>query len=534
MWYESDSELLRILPSLTIHNNIITDVEYSFSDLTGYSRDELLGKAVEELLDLLRINRRVYDITAIRDSMQIFLVTKSLQTRRVVLSVRRMEALGTYIFIFSEEPNSRLEDEIPFADRLCTDNIIAAAIYSCPELILLKANQPFMDILPAPLNSFEMVVGQRNEDFIPGWRSSPTVQIWQEVIATGKSRLIKEHGYRKKPDREIYYEYALTPVKAKGRLKYIAVIVNNVTNRIFSAPYVSDLPEQMEKGRQIILQQERLLNMEREKVESLKNIVKMKDDFFSFMSHEFKTPITVINSAIQAMETLCRDELTEKSKSYLRRIRQSSLRQLRLVNNLLDITRAEAGYLKVQKKNLDIVFITKELVESVMPYAKQKGTGIRFETSLSEKIIAIDEEKYERILLNLLSNAIKFTPQGKSIYVRLLQSGRKVFVEVQDEGIGIPEEKHAVIFDRYRQINNNLTRNSEGTGIGLALVKLLVELLGGKISLESEVGKGSRFSLELPVKELKEKNIGRQMQLDTSDQRLVQSIAVEFSDIYLT
>lgn len=266
--------------------------------------------------------------------------------------------------------------------------------------------------------------------------------------------------------------------------------------------------------------------------EALERLLKMKDEFLSLISHEFKTPLTVINSAIQAMELICKNELTDKSRSFLSKIKQNSFRQLRLVNNLLDITRANAGRIKIHNRNLDIVMAARAITESVRLYADQKGVNLAFYSTLSKKTIGIDDEKFERILLNLLSNAIKFTPKGKSISVRVSQKARMVCLEVADEGVGIPKDKQGLIFERFGQVDSSLTRQAEGTGIGLSLVKLLVNALGGKISVNSKVGKGTTFTVLLPSEKIKETNIEKTIE-EITDNRLVQMVAVEFSDIYL-
>ncbi|WP_053241661.1 ATP-binding protein [Clostridium sp. DMHC 10] len=207
-------------------------------------------------------------------------------------------------------------------------------------------------------------------------------------------------------------------------------------------------------------------------------------------------------------------------------------RQLRLVNNLLDITRADAGRIKIHKRNIDMVFLTNSIVESVQTYSSQKGVTVFFKTSIKSKIIAMDDEKYERILLNLLSNAIKFTPTGKIIVVKLCIVKDNICIEVKDNGIGIPKDKVDVIFERFGQVDSSLSRQAEGTGIGLSLVKKLVDVLDGSISVKSKEGEGSTFTILLPDETvLKEDDICSTA--DLLDNRLVQVTTVEFSDIYL-
>lgn len=155
--------------------------------------------------------------------------------------------------------------------------------------------------------------------------------------------------------------------------------------------------------------------------EIAENANETKNEFLSLISHEFKTPIAVINSAIQAMEVICKSELSEKANEYLKKIKQNSNRQLKLVNNLLDITRVNAGHFNTYKKNVDIVMLTKLITESITVFAEQKGIKLTFSSALKTKVIGLDEEKYERILLNLLSNAIKFTPKDKLITVKVYE-----------------------------------------------------------------------------------------------------------------
>jgi signal transduction histidine kinase len=180
------------------------------------------------------------------------------------------------------------------------------------------------------------------------------------------------------------------------------------------------------------------------------------------------------------MELLCGNELSSKAKRYIDTIRQNSLRQLRLVSNLLDITRGTADQIRLHKKSVDIVLLTRLITDSVKIYAAQKNLQITFVSDFDKKLIFIDDEKYERIVLNLLSNAIKFTPKGKSIQVRLYKEKDYINLEVKDEGVGIPKEKIGLIFERFGQVDNSLSRQAEGTGMGLYLVKMFVEQNGRK------------------------------------------------------
>lgn len=325
--------------------------------------------------------------------------------------------------------------------------------------------------------------------------------------------------YMKNHTIEAYISVSATPIFDKK---------GNFVMGIMSSRDVTDY---ISRNETIKEQQRLLLEAEKKEKENLEKILNMKDEFLSLISHEFKTPLTVINSALQTMEFICGNELTPKAQMFLDKIKQNTYRQLRLVNNLLDITRANAGHVRLTKKNVDIVFITKSIVESVLVYAEQKGVNLSFTSEFDQKLAALDEEKYERIILNLLSNSIKFTPKGKSIKVRLSQREDMLQIDVKDEGVGIPEEKQEVIFERFGQVDSSFTRQAEGTGIGLYLVKLLVEACGGNICLRSDVDKGSTFSIQLPMDALDEQ-ADSDVKNELIDTRFVQAIAIEFSDIY--
>jgi PAS domain S-box-containing protein len=257
---------------------------------------------------------------------------------------------------------------------------------------------------------------------------------------------------------------------------------------------------------------------------------KLMTDFFTNISHEFKTPLSIILVDLQLMEYRigsCSVDVKEKLDKTISVMRQNALRLLRLIGNLLDVTKIDAGFMKARLVNLDIVNVASELTGSVAEYARSAGITVRFESSCESRIIPMDSEKLERIMLNLLSNAIKYTPSGGHIQVKLESVLNYILLSVKDDGAGISEDKKGIIFDRFRQANNTLTRSSEGCGIGLSLTKALVELLQGRIWFESTVGVGSEFFVELPVLELD----WQAPPLDIDGMTLSRKVEMEFSDI---
>ena len=260
---------------------------------------------------------------------------------------------------------------------------------------------------------------------------------------------------------------------------------------------------------------------------------RLKTEFFSNISHEFKTPLNVILGTLQLCDLHFKNiEITQDLYPiirYKKMLKQNCYRLLRLINNLLDITKIDSGYFQIQHYNCDMVSLLKNITLSVAAYVQKKDLTITFNSNIYEKNMACDPDKIERILLNLLSNAIKFTNPGGRLSVSFVDRGTQVKIVVKDTGIGIPEEKQAMVFERFRQVDPLLTRNHEGSGIGLALVKSLVEMHQGTISLESEVDKGSTFTIELPVMHLEDDTLDYEQNENLYN---VEKLHVEFSDIY--
>ena len=255
-----------------------------------------------------------------------------------------------------------------------------------------------------------------------------------------------------------------------------------------------------------------------------------KSNFISNMSHELKTPVTVIHSSTQLLGNLSsRSDFIDPEilRENLNIIEKNSSRLTRLINNILDVSKSESGFAKLQMKNIEIVSFIEDTVMSVSPYAEKKNLSILFDTEIEELIMAVDLDKIDRIILNLLSNAIKFSREGGEILTYLKSENEKLTIMVKDEGIGIKEEDFGFIFDKFAQVDNGFTRLTEGSGIGLSLVKEFAQLHDGVVRVESEVGVGTTFYVELPIKVIEDEDITYNV---THDEKMTAS---ELSDIYL-
>ncbi|WP_298840845.1 sensor histidine kinase [Clostridium sp.] len=260
---------------------------------------------------------------------------------------------------------------------------------------------------------------------------------------------------------------------------------------------------------------------------------KAQGEFLVNISHELKTPLNVIFSTAQLFDMYCKSGSLDNNKKsitkYIESIKQNSYRLSKLINNIVDLSKIDAGFLKLNLSNNNIITVVEEIVMSVTSLIECKGLNIIFDTDVEERIIACDIEKIERIVLNLISNAIKFSDEGDEIVVDVKDKNEFIEISVKDKGIGIEEGNLNMIFDRFKQVDKSLSRNTEGTGIGLSLVKSIVDLLGGNIYVESEYGKGSKFTVQLPSGKVLQENMIYSSEMRSKNQ----SIRVELSDIYL-
>jgi len=237
------------------------------------------------------------------------------------------------------------------------------------------------------------------------------------------------------------------------------------------------------------------LKLEKVKSDSLQNLDLMKSTFYTNISHEFRTPLTLILGQI---ESVMSSGIDNKEKGKLQVANRNSRRLLKLINELLDLSKLEAGSMELHAENNNIVSFLKNLFFSFESIAKDKNIAIKFET-VSEKLhVFFDTDKMEKVFYNLISNAFKFTAENGEIKVAICIFNDTIEISVKDTGCGIPEDKLKNIFDRFYQVDGSNTREHEGTGIGLALAKELILLHKGKIKVHSKIGVGSEFVVTLP------------------------------------
>lgn len=276
------------------------------------------------------------------------------------------------------------------------------------------------------------------------------------------------------------------------------------------------------------LDEEEKIKLALEELDSIKMQYEVKDNFLTTISQNLRNPIKTISTANNLLENNNSKYQSNHIHNYNELVKRNCYRLERLINNMNELVEIEKGLYSMEYVNCDIVKFLRDMINTTNKYLEDKGIEIDFKSNINKKIIQIDVDKFERIILNLLSNAIKFSDKGSPILVSIYSDDKYINISVEDKGMGIPKDKLNFIFTKFAQVDKTLTRNAEGSGVGLSIVKKLTELHGGKINVESKEGQGSKFTISLLNGNIKSKknNILNKLNMDN------EKMHIEFADIY--
>lgn len=253
-----------------------------------------------------------------------------------------------------------------------------------------------------------------------------------------------------------------------------------------------------------------------------------KSEFISTLSHELKTPLNIFYSTIQLLQKIKdinEEEFSRVYDKYSNTLKINSKRMLRLVNNIVDTTRIDSGVFNAEFGNYEIISLVEEIALSTVSFAEYKNIKVEFDTNVEEHYIKCDPNMIEKIVLNLLSNAIKYSKNNGYIKINLILESDIIRFIVSDNGIGIDEKIKGKIFDRFSRGDNSLNRLNEGSGVGLSIVKSMIDIHNGNVTVESVLGKGSTFEVQLP-------NIKIEDELEEIYEYNRGKTVLELSDIY--
>ena len=226
----------------------------------------------------------------------------------------------------------------------------------------------------------------------------------------------------------------------------------------------------------------------------LREIDEMKEKFYATVSHELRSPLNAMQEAARLIDAKTAGPLTPKQERLIAIFQRGTGRLLRLVNEVLDLSRMNAGVLPVERRLFSPEKAVRQVIDELRPQAEQQGITLKAEIGPGGGNLFGDHDRVVQVLLNLVGNALRFTPSGGSVTVSLQYTASEIRIQVTDTGIGIPAALLPVIFDRFRQAHSG----KGGTGLGLAIVKSLMEAHEGHVTVESQEGKGSRFTVSFP------------------------------------
>jgi PAS domain S-box-containing protein len=291
-------------------------------------------------------------------------------------------------------------------------------------------------------------------------------------------------------------EISLSPVNYEGEMR-VTAIIRDITERQRAERQLRQMQDDFTAE---LTEANRQLEMRNREVERAN---RLKTEFVASMSHELRTPLHTIIGFAELLAEELEGPLNEKQKRFAAFIHKDSLHLLELINDILDLSRIEAGRLDLRLGAFDMQEAVDEVMATIRPQAVAKS--LELDAAVPARIaLHADRVRFKEVLYNLLSNAVKFTHEGGRILVEAAIEDSIAEISVSDTGVGIPAAEQAPVFDKFYQAGSTTRGLKEGTGLGLAIAKQLVEAHGGKIWLRSEPGKGSRFAFTMPVEELRE------------------------------
>jgi signal transduction histidine kinase len=296
-----------------------------------------------------------------------------------------------------------------------------------------------------------------------------------------------------------------TILSEQGELVWVVTILHDLTEAIDKARLYeqlkqgsAELERKVQEATAELAQQNELLRRQHIEVEQASAL---KSQFLANMSHEFRTPLNAILGYTHMLLNGVTGQVSDAQRKSLSRIDSNSRHLLALINDILDITRIEAGRMPLNLSTFKIPDLINEVMSELEPIIKRSNLEVTARTRGKLPPLKSDRQKVKQVVLNLLSNALKFTPAGSVIIAASYDgTGRMVSIEVRDTGVGIPVESQSKVFEDFRQLDSSPARGYGGTGLGLSICRRLAQMLGGTIDLKSTVGQGSNFTLKLPAR----------------------------------
>ncbi len=356
-----------------------------------------------------------------------------------------------------------------------------------------------IDKLYVPPSEF---IGKHFGDVLPPDVAERLQAAMEEMETSGKTQ---QFEYRlEMAGEEKWSDARVSPIRdSSGDITGITVVSRDITERKRMERELQERNERLDaQNEELQSQSEELMTQQQELMEKTREVEKatqLKSEFLANMSHELRTPLNVIIGFSQLMVDEVPGEINEEQRQSLSDILDSSQSLLNLINEVLDLSKIESGKMELKPKDIALTEVIKSLTRTMMPILAPRKQSLDIEIEEGLPPVCADKAKLGQVLLNLVDNSSKFTPDGGKLKIEAVRKGDWCRVSVIDNGVGIKKEDQERIFEPFCRLDDPLTKGRGGTGLGLVLVKQIVERYGGRIWVESEHGKGSRFTVTVSL-----------------------------------
>jgi len=486
---------LGIFRSTPEPNGRFLEVNPAMEEITGYSREELLKMSVSKLYVYPEEREAILQEIASATGK----TTKEPHFRKkdgteiiasdTKVAVRDDDGRILYFDGVMEDitDRKRMEEALKESEeryRSLVNNVKLGILRSTPAGRMLEAN-PVM----------EEITGYSRQELLKMDISKLYIHLEEreaiiKELALARGKVARELRWRKKDGTKMVVLDTVVAVRDDtGKILYLDAIIEDITERKRMEQ------ELQEKNKQLVKQQQELM----EKTRELEVASQAKSEFLAHMSHELRTPLNVIIGFSELMLDGVPGEINNEQRQCLDDVLSSGKHLLDLINEVLDLAKIESGTLKLRLADITLTDVLEELTRTMTPILAPRKQSLDIEVEEGLPPVHADKGKLRQVLLNLLSNATKFTPDGGKLRIEAVRKDHSCQVSVVDNGIGIKKEDQKRLFEPFHQLDNPLSGEKGGTGLGLAVVKQIIEKHGGKIWMESEYGKGSRFTFTLPL-----------------------------------
>jgi PAS domain S-box-containing protein len=421
------------------------------------------------------------------------------ERRRMESEMRKRNRELSALFSVASVLNQSLEVEKLL--QTCLDRMMEALEVDTGGMFLIGPQGQFKQWVTQGMNEeFRKLLSPFNRDLTS----------MERVVRYGEIVVIEDLAKIPRIDKALlaqlgYRSLAIGPLKGKNRVLGTFILARKRSNGFSQADRSLTLSIGAQVGMALELaglynELNNSLNEIRQANAKLEEATRHKSEFLANMSHELRTPLNAIIGFSELLQDQAFGSLNEKQIRYVNNILSSGKNLLALVNDVLDLSKVEAGKMDLALEEFNILDIINEVMTIVGVMAEKKQIGLSLRPGDTALRLKADRGKIKQVLYNLLSNAVKFTPEGGRVEVEVRRKGDYCGIDVIDTGIGIRREDYQSIFEEFRMLDSVLTKKQQGTGLGLALSRRLAELHGGTITVESEVGRGSTFTLRLPLR----------------------------------